>query len=253
MKEIKKSTCPEELLPRKMQDALNKYAEKLRRYEKKLREFRAGGGDKPKKPKKPKLSNHWSHAKESLYESQEGKCCYCERKRDKKREMDVEHYRPKGGIKDDKNHPGYWWLAYDWDNLLLACKTCNQEYKETHFPIQGQRAYYKNDNLEGEKPYLLNPAIDTVKDRFAYVVKSEEAPIGFIKPRDNSDIRARKTIALLGLNTNPELVAERQRFFNNFRSRLKSQGSGKSIQNWITHEFTGFGEFLLKTETMSSD
>ena len=43
-----------------------------------------------------------------LYESQNHKCCYCERQRDK-REMDVEHFRPKAKVEENSKHPGYWW------------------------------------------------------------------------------------------------------------------------------------------------
>src|SRR5580658_3529436 len=41
---------------------------------------------------------------------------------------DVEHYRPKSEVDDDKSHPGYYWLAFDIDNLLLSCEDCNRRY-----------------------------------------------------------------------------------------------------------------------------
>ena len=66
---------------------------------------------------------------DALYDSHNGKCCYCERKRDRKREMDVEHYRPKGKVNGVDGHTGYWWLAFNWNNLLWSCKTCNQKFK----------------------------------------------------------------------------------------------------------------------------
>jgi hypothetical protein len=79
------------------------------------------------------------------------KCAYCER------EIsgyygDAEHYRPKGAVKQATSgggfqrvtcelpdpshpeqritavHPGYFWLAYDWRNLLPACVYCNSGY-----------------------------------------------------------------------------------------------------------------------------
>lgn len=41
------------------------------------------------------------------------KCAFCEQKAEV---LAVEHFRPKSI---------YYWLAYSWDNLLLACQKCN--------------------------------------------------------------------------------------------------------------------------------
>ncbi len=86
------------------------------------------------------------------------KCAYCER------EIsgyygDAEHYRPKGSVKRKlgsggleaslceivhpvkntawtKEHPGYFWLAYDWRNLVPACVYCNSgQGKNDRFDI----------------------------------------------------------------------------------------------------------------------
>lgn len=107
---------------------------------------------------------HWGEddIKESLYRFQNGKCCYCERKRDMKRESDVEHFRPKAGINGEEDHPGYWWLAYEWENYFLSCKSCNQEYKKNHFPLLpgGERAFTEESDLALEKPVLLHPVDD---------------------------------------------------------------------------------------------
>src|ERR1700722_11749860 len=50
------------------------------------------------------------------------KCTFCEQHIE---QYHVEHYRPK---------QIYYWLAFSWDNLLMACPKCN-EYKGTNFPI----------------------------------------------------------------------------------------------------------------------
>ena len=76
--------------------------------------------------------------------------------------MDVEHYRPKGKVEEDDTHAGYWWTAYEWTNLLYACKYCNQEHKKNYFPLLegGQRARGPKDDLGQELPALLNPYED---------------------------------------------------------------------------------------------
>ena len=56
-----------------------------------------------------------------------GKCAYCESKITAIYNGDIEHFRPKGKIKEaTPKRPGYFWLASEWDNLLFACPFCNQ-------------------------------------------------------------------------------------------------------------------------------
>lgn len=107
------------------------------------------------------IPDYWRNntVRDELYTAHyEGKCCYCERRRDRTREPDVEHFRPKKSVKNT-SHPGYWWLAYDWNNLLWSCKACNEDYKRTKFPIfnEDKRAsnYCLDENIE--RPKLINP------------------------------------------------------------------------------------------------
>ena len=88
---------PKALQARKIQRTLNNLREKVKR----------------EKITNKDIPSYWSEAREELYNMHHGKCCYCERKRDKAREPDIEHYRPKCEVTEDESHPGYWWLAYD--------------------------------------------------------------------------------------------------------------------------------------------
>jgi uncharacterized protein (TIGR02646 family) len=81
--------------------------------------------------------------KENIYH---GKCAYCESKSEHVAPLQVEHFRPKGGLKKEKtgdeNHKGYYWLGNEWSNLLLSCSKCNgQNAKGNRFPISGVRVY----------------------------------------------------------------------------------------------------------------
>jgi len=115
-----------------------------------------------------------------------GKCAYCEQKIELSH---VEHYRPKSI---------YYWLAFSWDNLILACPHCN-EYKSAHFELSGvavtfinNPANIKNINtlsasyLFREQPKMVNPeitdplphikfkvdgAIESTDVRFAYTIE----------------------------------------------------------------------------------
>ena len=73
-----------------------------------------------------KGKSYWGETKQILHEYQHGKCCYCERRRDTNAEADIEHFRPKLEVTENSEHPGYWWLAYEWNNLLFVLGRLNR-------------------------------------------------------------------------------------------------------------------------------
>jgi hypothetical protein len=111
-----------------------------------------------------------------------GKCAYCEAKITRQY-GDVEHYRPKGAVQHEdrssvmvsydgnlREHPGYYWLAYDWTNLLPSCVICNSGSegfgKGVRFPVDGAYAFRPGD--EGaENPKLLHPCYDEPDDHLS--------------------------------------------------------------------------------------
>lgn len=152
--------------------------------------------------KKDFYSKYWrkDDVVKALWKMHRGKCCYCERKRDMKRETDVEHFRPKAEITDYPDHPGYWWLAYDWENYLLSCKTCNQGHKKNHFPlIDNSPVYGPDDDLTEERPFLVNPAKESPEEFIGFdcgtVLGIYAKAIGL-----DDEGQGRRTIELLGLN-----------------------------------------------------
>ena len=68
--------------------------------------------------------------KDQLIFDQHEKCCFCEADFTANGYGDVEHFRPKSGyqtvVKGPLIKPGYYWLAYDWSNLLFSCQVCNE-------------------------------------------------------------------------------------------------------------------------------
>lgn len=64
-----------------------------------------------------------------------GKCAYCESPYRAVDALDIEHFRPKGGIAEAADHPGYWWLASDWANLLPSCPACNQRRRQVVYRL----------------------------------------------------------------------------------------------------------------------
>jgi len=136
--------------------------------------------------------------KNALIQAQQGKCAFCESQVRHIAHGDVEHYRPKGGVRqseaDPLDQPGYFWLAYGWENLFFACQLCNQSFKKNLFPLVDplRRARSHLDDLAAEQPMLIHPA--------------DEEPSAFIGFRDemafpiDDEPRARTTIEVLGLN-----------------------------------------------------
>ncbi|MEY2483244.1 MAG: hypothetical protein QOK24_1772 [Verrucomicrobiota bacterium] len=136
-----------------------------------------------------------------LFNTQFGKCAYCERRREKKYESDVEHFRPKAAVTGETDHPGYWWLAYDWSNYFYACKPCNEGRKKTQFPLlpTGIRATSPNDSLETEYPELINPMDENPEDLLCYTWQHSEGR--FVKVVGTDDLgRGAKTVSVLDLN-----------------------------------------------------
>lgn len=110
----------------------------------------------------------WAELKWHLFDLFYGKCAYCESKPLAVTTGDVEHYRPKAKVTSDANwpgdpdHPGYYWLAYDINNLLPSCESCNRNFgKMNRFPVNGTHAR-DAVSLVNEQPLLLNPYHATI-------------------------------------------------------------------------------------------
>ncbi len=133
--------------------------------------------------------------KSLLLEAQFRKCCYCERKILPSAFGDVEHFRPKAGVRSVSSstliRPGYYWLAYDWTNLLVSCGVCNTKYKHTFFPLRNERrrARWHGDSIELENPLLVDPAREEPREHIRY---DGDAPYALT-------MRGQTTIEILGL------------------------------------------------------
>lgn len=134
--------------------------------------------------------------KKALIAAQHSKCCFCERKVGD--DGDVEHFRPKAGVRQSSSapmlKPGYYWLAYDWDNLLLSCSACNQRHKKNLFPLVNpdNRATSHTDNVDTEEPLFIHPAQINPEQ---YISFRKEVPYAI-----GGNRLAKETIAALGLD-----------------------------------------------------
>lgn len=104
-----------------------------------------------------------SEVKDALKEDQYGKCAYCEASLTGDF-APVEHYRPKTLYKeiDGSTGLGYYWLAYNWDNLLCSCDRCNSAARKGNlFPLRDPRTRnIANQDTSKEEPLIINPSVD---------------------------------------------------------------------------------------------
>ncbi len=122
--------------------------------------------ERKKKLKSASSNKIWRDFYDLLPDELKKKCWYCEAE-DIRSDMPVDHFRPKQGVEGEPEHPGYWWLAFDWENYRCACTFCNSRRtpdeteggKQNHFPIfnSSDRAYAPEDDRDKENPAFLDP------------------------------------------------------------------------------------------------
>jgi uncharacterized protein (TIGR02646 family) len=145
--------------------------------------------------------------KDALKLAQHNKCCFCESNVTAFAHGDVEHFRPKAGYQqrrtDVLGRPGYYWLAYEWSNLLFSCQICNQAHKKNFFPLANptRRAKSHADDVKREKALLIDPAAENPEDFIGF-----RQEIAFAR---NGNRRGKATIDIVGLNR-PDLCEQRR-------------------------------------------
>jgi hypothetical protein len=167
----------------------------------------------------------WARLKEWLLTNVfHGKCAYCE-SRDVRSPYHAEHFRPKGRVtakvkskfsvvktQDEEGqeieHPGYFWLAYNWANLVPSCNDCNTARgKRDQFPVKKacvavklvsqdeegtlRRPHIKSSVRSGvyylqpedldvlEEPLLLHPYFDDPDEHLIF------GEFGMVAPRED--------------------------------------------------------------------
>ena len=157
--------------------------------------------------------------REALLELFHNKCAYCETKLTAPEvQADLEHFRPKQGARapdtNMREHLHYAWLAYEWDNLLIACGNCNRRQKTSdgrlvgkadYFPVDGSRAPLLStvaECREKERALLIDPTFDDPAEHLRF--DGESGTIAALTQK------GKVTIDLLDLNR-PQLVDGRLR------------------------------------------
>ena len=211
----------------------------------------------------------WSRIKDVFVRVQCFKCGYCERPMPwpqrrtvadaagrtwgGRREYDLEHFRPKRQVTrwpttasgfqyefktGEGMDGGYPWLAHDCLNYLVACKTCNQENKKTHFPVSGQRGTDGDDVRQlnqSERPFIVNPVgtDDVPPEELVSFHGFVAVPRG---AQGHERRRGRVIIDLFSLNLRDDLILQRCDAITLMWLSLELQRTGDQQQrNEATH------------------
>jgi len=219
--------------------------------------------------------------KKLLKEIYNNKCAYCEGYSNAQAPFHVEHYRPKDELTIKVNnkktkvagHKGYYWLAYNWSNLLWSCYWCDQN-KSSQFPLEDESNRIFNPPLKPdgnlnkkecesialkpETPLLLNPEIDKPEEHF-YFKRN-----GKIKSISK---RGKATIEICQLNRE-DLCVDRKKLVDSFnaeiitevadylddKTELDFQNFNRNLNNILTkiykkaepeNDYSRFGYFMF--------
>lgn len=187
-------------------------------------------------------AHRWTALREAFEAVSRGKCWYTECK-SPGADNDIDHFRPKGKVREAQQHPGYYWLAFDWRNMRLSCQRANRPRiapgarvaggKSTHFPLlsTGVRANGPCDDLRLEHPALLDPTEPGDPTLLSFLPNGEVD----LSPqfRGNPIAEAKIDTSRLGLHLNwPKFVEGRMTLYNEVE-RLVARGQREAPTDYL--------------------
>lgn len=169
--------------------------------------------------------------KNQLKQDQYYKCAYCECFFNGDYGA-VEHFRPKSRYQNAAGNPlqlGYWWLAYDWDNLLYSCSECNTGCKRCLFPlVNPNQRNIAAQSIANEQPLLINPANPNT-DPKNHIVFNRHIAIGITA-------EGQTTIDVFKLNDRPLLTEHRLKKWNSFVDVLDAVKGAEKYLNMLASQ-----------------
>ena len=194
----------------------------------------------------------WKAARPVLNELFHGKCAYCESDIAMTGAGDVEHFRPKTVTEEPdgtRSRHYYAWLAYEWENVLIACIICNRRSpyrdrivgKGNFFPVRGDRARplaSVGECRETEDYFLIDPCYDRPEEHLSFNERGLCVPLSE---------RGEVTIQLLNLNRDMLIEARRYEWDRIELSvaRLKAMAFRSITDSIITLDIKNLNDALL--------
>lgn len=188
--------------------------------------------------------------KVSLISLQKKCCCFCESRITHISSGDVEHFRPKQGYLQDNNDlfhkPGYFWLAYDWSNLLFACERCNRRYKQNLFPLKNIANRCNpniNFDISSEEPLFVDPSkVDpSMHIEFRGTMITHKTPEGDVTITEldlnRADLYEMRIDSFSAINSLKEIYERDKNTINDYDSKTKFKNALNEKLN-ITAQYT---------------
>ncbi len=228
-------------------------------------------------PQTHKVNTHYNDptVRKALESYHHNKCVYCETDVSAGASFRVDHYRPKRYIKDvdPLKHYGYYWLAYEWTNLLQSCEACNRA-KSNQFPLWDEStrvphltkppdytiAQYrpiKTDPLMLEKRLLLHPELDEIEEYFIFNADGLMLPVKAINKSEEQLIRekiAKETIRICDLNRG-NLIRKRKKKIDSYFSDLvdilndyEDRGADSSALKFLHSDLRRYFKKMLREQ-----
>lgn len=196
----------------------------------------------------PRINDQlYKRQRQMLFDAFHGKCAYCEARFVLDQSGDVEHFRPKGAVLDKDGqpvlvssapgsnvpHPGYYWLAYDWHNLLPSCGKCNRMTrtrdgkwvgKGARFPVKSSWAWHPGEEAT-EDPLLIHPVLDEPEKYLGIDVNT-----GVIYAVDDHE-RGKTCIDVFDLNREG-LPETRRRVYTQLLTRIQAALMAAFFRQW---------------------
>lgn len=241
------------------------------------------------------LYNHDS-VRLKLNQLYHNKCAYCEGKIPEGYKERIDHYRPKNKVKTIfrkknsvvkstkklsnrikiPNHKGYFWLGFEWTNLLPSCEKCNSR-KSNLFPIDNENdrisdklieeGFLMSDNetfifdefqatsntLQRENRLLLNPELDEIEKHFIFLPTGEiealteegEMSIEVYGLNRGTLILARRKIVDDYIAEIIKICNEHNADENVFRYFIEKDLKNPKNNDFSTNEYASFRRFLF--------
>lgn len=166
-------------------------------------------------------SEHYGHdnVRDALNAIYHGKCAYCETKIEPVATAPIDHYRPVNTYEGQypngqrQDHEGYYWLGYEWTNLVLSCPACNgTKSSKFHLRNPAARVTHAPDlivNLPNYPEHSVNSVSLLIEDPLLInperVDPDEHLTVnyyGLLEPINNSPY-GQATIEICDLNWDP--------------------------------------------------
>lgn len=206
--------------------------------------------------------------KEALNATFKFKCAYCESFFGATQPLDVEHFRPKSGVRvgDTLTWGVYFWLAARWGNLLPSCTDCNRERKQVlpnsttqtlgkanQFPIASEAKRATKDGEEtSEARLLIHPSLDRPESHLVF------EPEGIVSWRSRKGEESIRVYALLRRG----LVQAREGLQLQIRThitiarglarKLEEDGSDTDLEALLLEELQALARFVAPEHEYSA-